>query len=88
LKKKKKDLHEEDVGKKLQSLLSQNSHQNLNNLDDDEIDQLIQDSEYIQKWKQIPKARREKLTKKQLLKMFKESTMADTIQVSYQQEKK
>ena len=73
----------------MQDLLKAKSgDKNFNSLGDEELDMLIEDSEQIQKWKQIPKAYREKLTKKQLVKMFKESTMADSIQVTVQQSKK
>jgi hypothetical protein len=40
---------------------------------------MIEESEIIKQWKSIPKARRERLTRKQLLAMGRETTMAEAI---------
>jgi hypothetical protein len=54
----------------------------------EQLDSMIEDSEYIQQWKMIPKANREKLTRKQMLAMGKETTMAETMRVEVQGPKK
>ena len=52
------------------------------------MDKLIEESDYIKQWKLLPKARRERLTKKQMLRMGKESTLAESIQVQIEGPKK
>jgi len=42
---------------------------------------MIEESEYIKQWKAIPKARRERLTRKQMIAMGRETTMAEAIEV-------
>ena len=49
---------------------------------------MIEESDYIKQWKAIPKARRERLTRKQMIAMGKETSLAEAIQVTMGQEKK
>jgi hypothetical protein len=42
---------------------------------------MIEDSEAIKQWKLIPKAHREKLSRKQLIALGRETTMAEAITV-------
>jgi hypothetical protein len=50
-------------------------------MNDEELDELIASNPEIQSWKSLPKARRDRLTKKQLLKMYKQNTMAESMQI-------
>ena len=43
---------------------------------------MIEESDYIKKWKMIPKDRRERLTRKQLIALGKETTMAEALIVT------
>jgi hypothetical protein len=42
---------------------------------------MIEDSEYYQMWKSLPKSKRERLTKKQMLRVMKPDLMSEGIQV-------
>ena len=53
----------------------------MNQLKDDEIDALIEGNEEIQKWRAQPKSQRQRLTRKQLVRMFKETSLAESIKV-------
>ena len=54
---------------------------NFDRLSAEELTKLANENEFIAKYKALPKDMRSKLTQKQLLRMSKEYTMADTIQV-------
>ena len=56
-------------------------------MNDSELDELIASNPEIQSWKSLPKARRDRLTKKQLLKMYKENTMAESMQIQTKKQK-
>lgn len=49
---------------------------------------MIEESDYIQQWKSIPKNRRERLTRKQMIAMGKETTLAEAINVEMGIQKK
>jgi hypothetical protein len=51
----------------------------IHELTDEQLDELIASNPDIQAWKSLPKASRERLTKKQLLKMYKENTLSETL---------
>lgn len=52
---------DEDILKQLQADLKS---QKIKHYSSDQLDQMIEESEYIKQWKAIPKARRERLTRK------------------------
>ena len=82
-------MRDSDMAQQLSSILhgSQNKSKNLNAMNDSELDELIATNPEIQSWKSLPKARRDRLTKKQLLKMYKENTMAESMQIQTKKQK-
>ena len=83
----KKEIGEENLAEQLRNMLSSNG-KTKKHMTSEDLDQMIEDSEYIQKWKAIPKARRERLTRKQMIAMGQEPTLAESIQVEIQGPKK
>lgn len=63
-----KDLGEEDIAEHLKNMLSSNGKAK-KHMTSEDLDKMIEESEYIQRWKAIPKARRERLTRKQMIAM-------------------
>ena len=49
---------------------------------------MVEGNEFIEQYKSIPKKFRARLTRKQMLMMGKEFTMAETLNVTYQEDKK
>lgn len=82
---KNQNIKDEDLANQLQAMLKQ---QKVKHYTSDMLDQMIEESELIQQWKSIPKARRERLTRKQLLAMGREATLAEAIHVSVAQQPK
>ena len=72
-------MREQDVADHLSSILHAQKATNINDLNDEQLDDLIAANPEIQSWKSLPKARRDRLTKKQLLKMYKQNTLADSL---------
>lgn len=85
LKQKKQEMKEEEVAKQLKDILASTKIKHYSN---EQLDQMIEESEYIKQWKAIPKARRERLTRKQMIAMGRETTMAEAIEVQVAHEKK
>ena len=48
---------------------------------------MIEGSEYYQSWKSIPKAQRDRLTKKQMLRVMKPDILAEGISVEVKDDK-
>lgn len=78
-------IKDEDIANQLQAMLKS---QKVKHYTSDMLDKMIEESELIQQWKSIPKARRERLTRKQLLAMGREATLAEAIHVSVAQQPK
>ena len=51
----------------------------MNEMNEEDIDKIINENEEIQHWRSLPKSQRPRLTRKQLVRMFKESSLAETI---------
>ena len=54
----------------------------------EEVDKLVEGNEFIEQYKSIPKKFRARLTRKQMLMMGKEFTMAETLNVTFQEDRK
>ena len=54
----------------------------------EEVDQMVQGNEFIEQYKSIPKKFRARLTRKQMLMMGKEFSMAETLNVTFQEDKR
>ncbi len=60
----------------------------INELTQNEIQKIVEENDFIQQYKSIPKAMRAKLTNKQLIRMSQQSTLAESIQINYNEDTK
>lgn len=69
---------ENELMAQLQKITARKS---LHNMTEEEIEQELLDSEFVQMYKSLPKSQRSRLTRKQLLRMGQEKTAAELLQI-------